>query len=258
MSELGAFQNEFVRVLLGDDSRCAQMTASLGPGLAVHRNTVVKGLIDVLAANYPTIERLVGGDWFAACATQYARAHPPTVPALALYGAGFANFLSSFPPAAELPYLPDVARIDRLWTEAHFARDAQPLAGYALALLTPAQIFQQRLALHPATRFGWFSNSAVTIWRQNRPPVPTPGEIEVDGASEGALLTRPRGAVECVPVGAAGYAFLTRLRDGASLGDAATAALAVVRTADIADQLAQFIAAGAFAHCESRLAGDYP
>ena len=252
MSELGLFQAELVRMLQAPAQPLSGARAAPLPrGITVHRNTVVKGLVDALADNYPTVERLVGRDWFVACAAEYARAFPPAVPMLALYGAGFADYLAGFGPAAQLPYLPDVARVDRLWTEVHFARDAEPLAGDALARLPLSQLFEQRLALHPAARFGWFKHSAATIWFRNRPPTPVPTALEIDGADEGALLTRPRGAVECVQIDATAYAFLTRIREGASLGEAATAVLKNDATADMAGQLARFIATGAFAKLEA-------
>ncbi len=252
MSELGTFQAELVRALLAPTWQAS--TGAPGPltrGITVHRNTVLKGLMDALADNYPTVERLVGRDWFVACAADYVRAFPPAVPTLALYGAGFADYLAAFAPAAPLPYLPDVARLDRLWTEAHFAEDAQALAGNTLARFPTAVLFEQQLAFHPATRFGWFKHSAVTVWLQNRPPRPAPAALEIDGADERALLTRPHGKVECIQINASACVFLARLREGDSLGDAATALLEADAAADVAGHLAQFIAAGAFANVEA-------
>lgn len=259
MSELGLFQAALVRELQGA-ARPGE-DAAAGPlfprGIAVHRNTAIKGLVDALADNYPTVERLVGREWFVACATEYVRAHPPTLPMLALYGVAFADFLGDFAPAAALPYLPDVARIDRMWTESHLARDAHPLAGDALAHLAPAELSEQRLTLHPAARCGWLSHSAVTIWLKNRPPAPAPTELEVDDAGEGALLTRPRGVVECIRLDAAAWAFLTRVREGATLGAAAAAALAADPGAEVARYLAQFIASEAFALPDGPAAGEF-
>ena len=101
------------------------------PGFAVYRNTVMKGCVDALQANYPSIAGLVGEAWFRAAAVVHARAHPPLRPTLLDYGAGFAEFLAAFEPARELPYLPDVARLDRCWTDAHVARDEVPVAAGA-------------------------------------------------------------------------------------------------------------------------------
>src|SRR3712207_2075587 len=109
MAELASFQAEFVRELFASEPS----TARFGRGIAVHRNTVATALINAMAASYPTIEQLVGAEWFRACANVYVRAHLPRSPVLALYGETFPEFLSTFEPAAMLPYLAHVARIDR-------------------------------------------------------------------------------------------------------------------------------------------------
>lgn len=247
MAELAAFQAELVQALFAQESPAgAERAAKFGPGLAVHRNTIAMGLINALAASYPTIEQLVGRDWFRACANAYVGAHPPRSPVLALYGETFPEFLSRFAPAAELPYLADVARIDRLWSEAHNARDVACLAPDALARLGSPALFEQRLALHSATRFGYFTNSAVTIWQHHR-AAPGGGELQVDGAVEWAVITRPDGAVECQRLDLAGFVFFERIAGGGTLGEAATAALDIDSGADVAACLARLIAAGAFA-----------
>ena len=76
---LGAFQDAFVAALTGaPDSAAGEVAALVGqPGFAVYRNTLAKGCVDALRANFPTVERLVGEEWFAAAATLYARQMPP-------------------------------------------------------------------------------------------------------------------------------------------------------------------------------------
>jgi fatty-acyl-CoA synthase len=45
--------------------------------LMLRGNTVMKGCVDALQANYPTIERLVGEEWFRAAAACHARKISP-------------------------------------------------------------------------------------------------------------------------------------------------------------------------------------
>jgi hypothetical protein len=250
MSELGAFQQEFVRTLLGDAHAADASGAGIrSRGLAVHSNTVISALIDALQANYPTVEQLVGAEWFRACASVYVRENAPATAVLALYGARFPAFLSGFAPAAELPYLPEVARIERLYTEAHAAPSAPSLAAHVLARLSPAALFQQRLALHPAARCGRFRHSALTIWQYHRSAMRGP-ELTVGARIEHALITRPHGEIACTPLELPAFAFLEQIRSGATLGEAGTAALEIDRTTDIAGCLALLIAKGAFARLE--------
>jgi hypothetical protein len=186
---LARFQDRFVRTLLAPELPAP-------PAFAVYRNTVMKGCIDALHANYPAVARLVGDEWFRAAASVYARAHPPSVPMLTEYGAGFPAFLESFPPAAELPYLPAVATLDRLWTEAHIARDEPYLERWNGFPLRP----------HAAARWAWFALPAYTIWSRNREERSDRGDIA--WRAEGALITRPRDTVQWIELDAAEYAFL--------------------------------------------------
>ena len=100
----------------------------------------MKGCIDALQANYPSVARLVGDEWFRAAAAIFAREQLPAQATLLYYGEGFAEFLARFAPAAELPYLPGVARLDRCWTESHAAPDESALAPAALAGLAPGAL----------------------------------------------------------------------------------------------------------------------
>src|SRR5262249_3240444 len=88
---------------------------------AVYRNNVVTSLIGTLKDNYRAVHRIVGSEFFGAMAAQFVTANLPQSPIMLDYGAGFAEFIARFEPAATLPYLPDVARIERAWIEAYHA-----------------------------------------------------------------------------------------------------------------------------------------
>ncbi len=139
---LSRFQDDFAQLLLAPQDEVPSALSDLAnqPGFAVYRNTVLKGYIDALQANYPAVLRLVGEEWFRAVAALYARARLPHDARLLRYGAEFPDFLRDFAPAAQLPYLSGVARLDRCWTEAHMAADATALAPAAIARLPLAQL----------------------------------------------------------------------------------------------------------------------
>lgn len=250
-ASLGQFQDAFARALLAPADlapTCAPEVARLvaQPAFAVYRNTVMKGCIDALQANYPSVARLVGEEWFRAAAAVFARAHLPRHPTLASYGEGFADFLAGFAPAAALPYLPDVARVDRFWTEAHTAADGAPVEAAAVARLAPEALARAVLRPHASARWAWFESQPIaTIWRRNRYPG---GEDQAELAwrGEGVLLVRPGGRVENLDLDAAGCAFLDACAAGATLADAASAALAAGGQADLVRLMAQLLQAGAF------------
>ena len=250
-SELADFQDAFVQALLALPDELPDPLRALAeqPGFAVYRNTVLKGCIDALQANYPAVLRLVGEHWFRAVAALHVRAQPPGDTRLLLYGMDFPSFLRDFAPAADLPYLGGVARLDRCWTEAHVAADAVALEPAAVAGLSLEQLGQLVLAPHPAARWAWFEDQPVyTLWRRNRDR----GAEGVDSGDklvwtgEGALLTRPAGAVRWTELDAAGCEFLDACAAGRPLAQAATAALARQASTDLAQLMAKLLKAGVF------------
>ncbi|MET3918588.1 hypothetical protein ABID97_005419 [Variovorax sp. OAS795] len=218
---------------------------AMQPAFAVYRNTVMKGCIDALQANFPTVAQLVGEAWFRAAAAVYVAAHAPGDGRLLHYGGGFPEFLRGFEPAAELVYLPGVAELDILWCEAHAASDA-PAAGAAwIAQHAPDRIAGLALTPHPAARWAWFAEQPVySIWERNRRQRDV-GE-GLDWRGEGALLTRPHDAVIWHEITQAGCAFLDACATGATLAEAADRALSTDPGADISAIFAALLRAGAF------------
>ncbi|RPH65845.1 MAG: DUF2063 domain-containing protein [Burkholderiales bacterium] len=252
---LARFQDAFTRALFvdaadpTDDATIAPLRSQLG--FAVYRNTVIKGCIDALLANYPAVARLVGDEWMRAAAAFHARHAPPSQPCLVDYGEGFAGFLAGFPPAAGLPYLPDVAWLDRLWTEAHLAADEPPLEAARVASLTEAELANAVLTPHASARWAWFDrHPALSIWRHSRAGAAGPAD---DGAAfepawqaEGALLVRTGDAVVSMALDRAECAFLDACAGMKRLGECAAAALAADPAADLAASMARLLRAGAF------------
>lgn len=149
----------------------------------VYRNNVQHGLAEALAKAYPTVARLVGAAFFAAMARAFLLARPPRTRSLALFGEGFADFVAGFPPAATLPYLADVARLERAVLEAQHAADARPLTAAALLALG-ADARTLRLRPHPATRLVASPHPIVALWQSQ-------GPMRIEAVAQHALVTRP-------------------------------------------------------------------
>ncbi|MDP1007294.1 HvfC/BufC N-terminal domain-containing protein, partial [Klebsiella pneumoniae] len=84
-------------------------------------------MINALATAYPVTLQLVGDEFFHAMASIFVQAHPPTSPLISQYGSTFAQFIQGFEPAASVPYLADIARLERLRVCAYHAADCTPL-----------------------------------------------------------------------------------------------------------------------------------
>ncbi|MEJ0024779.1 MAG: DNA-binding domain-containing protein [Rhizomicrobium sp.] len=229
MSGLGRRQAEFAAAIL--DPALPVPAGLIGPDgepsakrFAVYRNNVVAGLCEALKAAFPAVRRIVGDAFFAAMARLYVPCEPPNSPIMLDYGAGFAGFVDRFEPAAALPYLGDVARLERAWAEAYHTAEAEPLDPMELAAIAPGRLPHIGLLLHPSLRMVRSPFPAVTIWQMNVDGgVPVP--VDFDGGGEDALIVRPAAEVEVhvLPPGAA--AFIAALGDGAPVVGALHAAL---------------------------------
>lgn len=250
MQGLAERQQDFAMALL--DAARATPSGLVGPdGLpsprrfAVYRNNVVAGLIETLKENYPAVHRIVGDEFFRAMAGQFVVAQPPRSPIMLGYGAGFPEFIDGFEPAATLPYLADVSRIERAWIEAYHAADAEPLTAADLLAIDQDRLAQVRLALHPSLRVTQSQFPALTIWRMNIAGG-EPAYVDIGAGGEDALIIRPSAEVRVhqIPMGAA--ALVTCLGAGRPVVAAAIAALEVTIHFDLSATLAGLIEAGAF------------
>lgn len=61
---------------------------------SVYRNNVTVSLVDALASIFPTVQNLVGEDFFRAMARLYVAAHPPTSPCSSPTARAFPRFSS--------------------------------------------------------------------------------------------------------------------------------------------------------------------
>ncbi len=212
----------------------------------VYRNNVTVSLIDALAATFPAVQRITGVDFFRAMARLHVRETPPTSKLLFEYGRDFPAFIQQFEHTASLPWLADVARIERAWLDAYHAADADPLDGHLLAHVPAEQLGDIVFVPHPATRVLTSDYAAVTIFAAHRIDARA-ASIDA-GEPEDALITRPDADVFVRHVPPGGAVFLTALLSGQTLGMAATAAFEHTAAFDLGANLGGMIEAGAFTH----------
>lgn len=214
----------------------------------VYRNNVYKSLIDVLASRYPAAVRLVGEDFFRATARLYVEESPPSSAVLLRYGEGFCDFVASFPPAAAVPYLADVMRLEWAWHAAYHAGDAEPLDVTALSAAC-ADAEQAVFTLHPSLQLVRSAYPVITIWeraRQEAEDDPSP----LPDRGEDALVLRPALDVQVRHLPPGGAAFIEALQDGTDLTGAAARALERHAAFDLQANLAGLMSAGAIVGVE--------
>lgn len=191
----------------------------------VHRNNVAVALGAALADGFPVVQALVGEPFFGAMARAFAVRQLPPSPVLGDWGDAFADWIVTFAPAASLPWLAGVARLERARVRAAVAADAAALTPQAVAarLADPQALPGACLQLHPSFSALCFEHAVATIWAAHQQPE-LPETIPTDGA-EGALVLRDADdAVLTLVVAPATARLCAALADGRPLAAAVDAA----------------------------------
>lgn len=220
-------QTVFVRALLDPAQPCPDELqvwngSDPTPRLAVYRNNIVVSLVDAMAATFGACGELVGETFFRAMARAFVAAHPPRSRILTFYGREFPAFIETFTPAASVPYLADVARLEILRLEAFHAADVVALGPNEIArvLSDPNQLPGLRIDAHPSvavlqSRFAVFSLWAGKALDRVNPSQP-----------QSVLVVRAGLQVQCMSVAPATGVFLDRFIQGTTLAQAQQYALA--------------------------------
>lgn len=240
----------FVAGLL--DPACPTPTLLTGPHsktadrrFNVYRNNVTVSLIEALAATFPATRRITGDAFFRAMARFHIREMPPKSPLLFEYGRDFPDFIERYAYARPMPWLADIARIERAWLDAYHAADAAALLPHVLATAKPTELANLVFEPHPATGVVRSAYPAVTVFLANRGDGPV-GRIEAS-VPETALITRPSLEVEVRALSRGVDIFVGSLLEGEPFGRAAVAGHACCPNFDLATAIRVMLEAGAFA-----------
>lgn len=240
----------FAQALLSAESICPEgLCSSNGADpasrFAVYRNNVQGSLINALAEAYPVLAQLVGQTFFNAMARLYVQDYPPYSPLINDYGQDLADFIQGFAPAATLPYLADMARLERLRVEAYHAADAEPLQPVQLlaAMNQPDRLGQLCLQLHPSLRTLHSAFAVVSLWAAHQSDAAWPA-FDLH-QSQHALVLRDALEVRVIALDAGSATFIDSLRHHWPLEIAAAYALDAQADFDLGQCLGLLLAHGA-------------
>ncbi len=211
----------------------------------VYRNNVTYSLKTALGEIFPSVLKCCGEDRFAYVATLYVRENPPSSRLLFEYGHGFGDFLDAFEPARQqMPWLADLARLERAWLDAWHAGDETPLAGESLSQVPPDALASLVFTPHPAMTVleSGFAIYDLYLTARNDGDL---ASVETR-APQSVLITRPGFDVELRLLPPGGAAFFRALSCGAPLGEAAGHAFSEAEDFDLASAITALIASGAF------------
>ncbi|HEU4353187.1 MAG TPA: DNA-binding domain-containing protein [Burkholderiales bacterium] len=228
MPALGTWQSDFGAALLSRGGP---------PGMAAYRGNVFGNWGQALVGAYPIVRKIVGEEFFAGLARAYAGAHPSRSGDLNEYGERLADFVAGFPHTLDLPYLPDVARIEWLAHRAYYAPDATPfelqgLDGSSVLRLTPPSALI--VSRWPLGR----------IWTVHQDDYEGPIDVDLGASPDWILVHRPAWRVQVRSLAPGDYRFLEAIQRRETLQAALEAAATEDGAFDASLVLARWVDAG--------------
>jgi hypothetical protein len=212
-------QREFIDAVLARDTPADDR-------LAIYHRSALANRRGALAAAYPVVARLVGGAFFDEAAACYAEAFPSRSGDLNAFGDRLAAFLEAYPYARELPYLPDVARLEWAVHESRHSPRGEALDYLALGAVQPEALGEIRIRPRPSVRLVASRHPILSIWAANQA-----GRDGTPERTRGAeqVAVRLLETLESIPValGRAEWVVLEAFMRGDTLAHAAAACGAV-------------------------------
>jgi len=242
MQSLRDLQRDFGRFLLEPGG-----PAAFRAGLRIYTGNVYRNWTKALESAYPVIRKIVGEPFFESLARAYARAHASVSGDLNEFGAHLSGFVARFPHTQDLPYLPDVARMEWLAHRAHFAADAPGFDPARLADVPPERHSLLRLQCAPASALITSDWPLARIWDVHQDGYCGDPSVDFDAAPGRFLVFRPRWHVTLEAISHGDYRFLAEAKRSATLGEALEAAASADSGFDAANALARWIGMGVVA-----------
>lgn len=210
----------------------------------IYRNNYYVAVINVLKERFPVTERIVGEDFFKATAREFVQHTPPIGQSNLGYGREFPKFLESFSPVADLPYLPDVARLEWARFESAISAEMPTVSSQDFNALDPAHAGRVQLNLHPSLRTVASDHPVYDIWRTNHEDDEVQSLADVQ-AGQAVLVARSQIGIEVHEIPIAAITFVEGLRAELSLGDAFEQVSDQLSPQDFSNTLAALLAVGA-------------
>lgn len=238
MSALSELQTDFAAAVFGAGTdaallaRCAGDPARAALGIAAYRRSVLANLAAAVQATYPLIENIVGREFLAAACRRYAQAYPSSSGDLNAYGEQFAEFLTGHAVSENLPYLPDIARLEWLIQQVYGTADA-PSQDLSRLAATPSEAWGElRFRLDPAHAVLVSRWPIVRIREVNQPTYADDFQVDFEQAEIALIHRRPAGiAVERLSPGE--HALLLALHQDETLAIAVDQAIAAETAFDL-------------------------
>jgi hypothetical protein len=170
-------------------------------------------IVEALGDEFRAVRRVLGPDAFESLVARYLAHCPPRSFDLAQAGDRLPDFLKADLLSRELPFLAELASLERRLAEAFVAADGDPLSWAVLQRMDPAAAANLALTLQPGAtvlRSAWPLHD---LWACRDLP-DEEISIELEGRPSEVLVFRRGGSVRCEPLDAASASLLEQVAAG--------------------------------------------
>ena len=235
-------------LIAGDDRLAARER------VAIYANAYFYRLRDVLKEDFPATLAVIGATDFHNLITGYLIEYPPTEPSIAYAGQHLAAFLRQHPRSERVPWIADLAVLERKLIESFCAADIVPLDADAMRAIDPSAWPALRMTLHPASHLldvAWPVDQVLRAIERGEP------WQEPRHAPSAILIWRREMQVFYRKIDAPERAALAIARDGASFGAICEVIATMSNNADAASLINQlltrWVADGVLVHQAAQL-----
>lgn len=206
---------------------------------------------EALAEVFEAVRQVLGEATFAELAESYATQFPSHDYNLSLAGRHLPEFLNGWPKTAELPFLPDLARLEWLVCVAFHAFDEPALsAQQQAASIAPSDWENLQVVFQPSVGAVASSWPILDIWEARSKPRESVDIPLVDRPQQ-ILVYRHQLQVKCAPIDWAAFQLLESLLQGQTLGQACgKLAESCKETPPVAGWFSNWMQLGLIARCE--------
>ncbi len=218
--------------------------------LQIYQNNFFISLTECLQNIYPTIQKLLGEDFFTATANIYIKNYPSTSSNIHQFGNHFAEFLINFPETASLKYLNEVALLEWAYHEAFHEEDSKLFDLTKLQNIPESKYGEIHFKLHPSARLFAFNYPIMRIWNLCHNNSNKNDSVNLEVGGENILIIRRNLEVTFDLLNNAEFAFLHACRNDLNFEHACRIALQVEAKFDINSFLQKHLLCGTIVNIE--------
>jgi hypothetical protein len=186
--------------------------------LDVYANAYFYRLLESLAAHFVTVHRVLGEERFHDLVAHYLMRFPSNSPNIGDLGEAFPGFIQESPHSKSIPFLYELAMLERAIMECLFTNHLPPLDVRSIPTKSEEEWATARFVLDPAIRLLSVQWSVDQLWKYREQPEPLELPAFRESSPRHLLLYRDDNWVNVTVMDIDPWKALHMLRSGMSLG----------------------------------------